>query len=60
MANKDIRTKAFLVGVKHWQIAQALGIRPETFSRMLRVELSKEQRENVCRIIEELAKEAKA
>ena len=54
-ANQDIRIKACEMGVHYWEIAKWLGIRPETFSRLLREELNTEQKEKVMRAIYEIS-----
>lgn len=55
MANKDIRRDAAVNGVRLWQIADALGITDANFSRKLRKELSKEDKEQIFEIIEQLS-----
>ena len=54
-ANKDIRIKAYEMGVHYWEIAKWLGIRPETFSRLLREELNPQQKEKGLKAIEEIS-----
>lgn len=54
-ANQDIRIKACEMEVHYWEIAKWLGIRPETFSRLLREELNPEQKEKVMRAIYEIS-----
>lgn len=54
MANKDIKTEAFVNGVKLWEIAERLGIADTSFSRKLRRELSAEEKEKIYAIIDEL------
>ena len=56
MNNRDIRVEAMRVGVKLWQIAEALGISEVTFSRRLRRELSPEEKAKIQLIILELSK----
>lgn len=58
MANNAIRNAAAEAGVRHWQIADAIGIAEETFSRKLRHELSVDEQQKILEIIEEIAKEA--
>lgn len=43
------------MGVHYWEIAKWLGIRPETFSRLLREELNDQQKEKVMKAIEEIS-----
>jgi len=57
MMNQDIRLAATGAGVKLWQIAEKLGIADCNFSRKLRKELQKEEKEKIFGIIEELSKE---
>ena len=56
MKNTDIREVASQSGVKHWQIAEHLGIAEDKFSKMLRKELSQEQKGKILEAIEELKK----
>ena len=54
--NKIIRLiKAGEMGVHYWEIAKWLGIRPETFSRLLREKLNPQQKEKVMRAIYEIS-----
>ena len=55
MKNEELRRKAAARGVKLWQIAGALGITDASFSRKLRYELSKEMKDRVLAIIDELS-----
>lgn len=55
--NVDIRTMARIADVKHWEIAEALGVSEITFSRWLRKELPIQKKERIKRVIEELAKD---
>ena len=57
IANIDIKQRAVASGVRHWQIAQALGVSDFTFSRMLRNELNKEKKAEIFHIIDRLATE---
>lgn len=43
--------------LKHWQLAEALHISEFTLCRKLRHELSKEQKEKIFEVIEQLKKE---
>ena len=56
-ANQAIREAAKQKGVKHWQIAEYLGISEPTIMRWLRVPLSAEREKAVMEAIEALAKE---
>ena len=51
MKNKDIRVCAMEHGVKLWEIANQLGISPETMSRRLRRELTAEEKEAMMQAI---------
>lgn len=53
--NEKIRRIMGANGVKQWQIAEALGIREETFSRKLRAELKDDEREKIILIIKKIA-----
>jgi len=57
MHNKDIREYAAKRGVRLWQIALRLGINDGNFSRKLRRELPKDERDKIMNIIDDLAKE---
>lgn len=58
MCNMDIREYAAKRGVRLWQISYRLGIKSEgNFSRKLRNELPKEEKERIFAIIDDLAKE---
>lgn len=59
MSNQDIRRVAAEARIKLWQIADALGMADCSFSRKLRKELSKEEKEKIFSIIRELSKEVK-
>lgn len=56
-ANQTIRDEAKRNGVKHWQIANYLGISEPTVMRWLRIPLSPEREKAVMEAIEALAKE---
>lgn len=56
-ANQTIRKTAKVKGVKHWQIADYLGISEPTIMRWLRVPLSPEKEKTIMEAIEALAKE---
>lgn len=55
-ANQEIRKAIQENGVKHWQVALALGMDESTFCRKLRRELSIDERERVLAIISEIEK----
>lgn len=57
MKNKDIRQEAKGANVKLWQIADNLGIADTNFSKMLRKELSENQKEKIRYIIKNFRKE---
>lgn len=46
-ANKDLRNAIKSSGVKHWRIADELGISENTLVRWLRYELSDEKRNEI-------------
>ena len=56
-ANQAIRDAAKQRGVKHWQIAEKLGISEPTIMRWLRIPLSTEKEKAVMDAIEAIAKE---
>lgn len=49
--NKDIRKLIEASNMKYWQVAYKLGITDATFSKKLRFELSKEEKEKIKEII---------
>jgi len=53
--NLDIRTKAMEKGIPLWKIAQACGVSDANFSRKLRNELPKEEKDKILFIIESLS-----
>ncbi|MBE6933571.1 MAG: hypothetical protein E7462_00725 [Ruminococcaceae bacterium] len=55
-ANQTIRDAAKRNGVKHWQIAEYLGISEPTIMRWLRIPLSGEKEKAVMEAIEAIAK----
>lgn len=57
MYNKEIRNAAKNAGVHLWQVAAAYGINDGNFSRKLRQELPKEEKEKILTIINRLAQE---
>ena len=54
MFNTDIRNAAKAANIYLWQIADALGIADSSFSRRLRKELSKEEKDRILKIVKEL------
>lgn len=57
-ANQKVREMAKRAGIKHWQIAEYLGISEPTIVRWLRVPLSPEREKMVVDAIQAIAKEA--
>lgn len=55
--NKDIKVKARKSGVLIWEIADRLGIADTTMSRKLRRELPDNEKQEIFKIIDELAAE---
>ena len=55
MKNQEIRQAALAKGVRMWQIAEALGVHENTFSRRLRNELPQDERERILAVIDELS-----
>lgn len=56
-ANKEIREAAKKAGVLLWQVAEVYGVNDGNFSRKLRKELPREERENILAIIDQLCRE---
>lgn len=57
MKNIDIRKRLEEKGVKHWELAEALGIHPSVLSVKLRRELPERDKERLIAVIDELAGE---
>ena len=57
IANADIRSAAKSAGVCLWQIAERIGINDGNFSRKLRRELSDQEKQEILKIVDELAAE---
>lgn len=55
-ANEEIRRLMGANGLKQWEVAEAIGMREENFSRKLRKELPTEEKEKILSVIENLAK----
>lgn len=55
MKNRDIKEYAKSKGVRLWQIAEVLHINDGNFSRKLRKELSETQKQEIMKIIDDLA-----
>ena len=58
--NKDIKVKARESGVLIWEIADRLGIADTTMSRKLCKELPDSEKQEIFKIIDELAAEKQA
>lgn len=56
MKNSEIRTALFNSGLKHYQVAEEMGVADETFSRWLRHELPTEKRNEILAAINKLNK----
>ena len=56
MANKIIREELKARGVRHWELAHALGISEQTMVRRLRFELDEDRQLEMLMKIEEIAK----
>lgn len=54
-ANNEIREKAKAAKVKHWQIANAMGVSEQTLVRWLRTPLDECKRQRITAAIEQLA-----
>lgn len=57
MNNQDIRIRAMEKNIRLWQIAERLNLNDGNFSRLLRHRLPDEKREEIFRIIDEIAEE---
>lgn len=56
MSNISIREMAKKNGIKHWQIAEYLGISEQTIMRWLRKPLSEDKEQRITKAINDLAK----
>lgn len=54
MTNFEVRQAISAAMVKHWQVADKLGICPEHFSRMLRYEVSEEKKNEILAAVNEI------
>lgn len=57
-ANSDIKKTIKEKNLKFWQVALKMGIPDTSFSKKLRVELSKSEKDVINKIIDALSKEA--
>lgn len=55
--NVEIRNAILNNDLKFWQVADKLNINDGNFSRLLRKELTKDKKEEILKIIEELKEE---
>lgn len=55
--NVEIRNAILDSDLKFWQVAEKLNINDGNFSRLLRKELTKDKKEEILKIIEELKEE---
>ena len=60
LANTDVRTTAKENGVRLWEIAEHLKISDPTMTRKLRKELPDSEKQEIFKIIDELAAEKQA
>ena len=56
MKNKKVRNALFRSGLKHYEVAEAMGVADETFSRWLRHELPAEKQNEILATIDKLKK----
>lgn len=57
MANQDIREALIKSGVKHWELAEKVGVSPSCLSVKLRHELSSEEKYKLFSLIQEIVDE---
>ncbi len=57
LANADIRTKAKEKKVRFWEVAEYLKISEPTMTRKLRKELPNKEKQEILKIIDEIAAE---
>lgn len=58
-ANQDIRDYLYRLGIKHWQLAEELGVHEITVCRWLRYELTNDKKDKILKAIERI-KESRA
>jgi predicted XRE-type DNA-binding protein len=58
--NEDIRKAIEEANLKYWQVAKKYNLSDGNFARLLRFELSKDKKDKIFKIIEELKQEEKA
>ncbi|MCM6932008.1 hypothetical protein NE261_09450 [Enterococcus italicus] len=56
-ANREIRTRIFVNGLRNWQVAEAAGISDSRFSVWLRTPLNEERKARVEKAINSLVNE---
>lgn len=54
MCNKDIKQLLKSKGIYQWQLAEKLGTNEYSFSRKMRKELPKEEKEKIVKVIKEM------
>ena len=54
MCNKDIKQLLKSKGIYKWQLAEKLGTNEYSFSRKMRKELPKEEKEKIIKVIKEM------
>ena len=54
MENVEIRMTMLKNNIKFWQVANVIGVNPDTFSRWMRYELTGERLERVQKALDEL------
>ena len=57
LSNQRIRNTLSQYGMKQWQLAERLGVREDSLSRILRHELSEDEQTQICNLIKEVANE---
>lgn len=57
MNNNEIRLYAKGSGVPFWKIAEKLGVSENTFTRIMRKEVSPEKKKEIITIIDQIKKE---
>ena len=56
MKNAKVRTALFRSGIKHYRVAEEMGVADETFSRWLRHELPVDKQKEILAAIDRLKK----
>ncbi|MDJ0288207.1 MULTISPECIES: hypothetical protein [Bacillus] len=60
MKNREIKEAIQKAGLKQWEVAEKYGLHEGNFSRLLRRELPKEEKQKILKVINDLQKRSKS